>query len=108
MLAHKLPYDSLRDLTPVTLVSSTPIAIMVWAKAPYATLGELITAAKAKPNSLTLASAGNGTIGHLSGELLPRAAAVKLIPVPYKGAAQAFPDLLGGRLAVFHASVEPA
>ena len=67
-----------------------------------------IAAAKAKPNSLTLASTGNGTIGHLSGELLQRAAAVKLIHVPYKGAAQAFPDLLGGRLDVFHSSVETA
>ena len=107
-LYSKLPYDSLKDLAPVTLVSSMPIAIMVWAKAPYATLGELIAAAKAKPNSLTLASTGNGTIGHLSGELLQRAAAVKFIHVPYKGAAQAFPDLLGGRLAVFHSSVETA
>jgi len=107
-LYSSLPYDSLKDLTPVTLVSSMPIAIMVWTKAPYATLGELITAAKAKPNSLTLASTGHGTIGHLSGELLQRVAGVKFIHVPYKGAAQAFPDLLGGRLAVFHASVETA
>jgi tripartite-type tricarboxylate transporter receptor subunit TctC len=107
-LYSKLPYDSLKDLAPVTLVSSMPIAIMAWAKGPYSTLGDLIAAAKAKPNSLTLASTGNGTIGHLSGELLQRAAGVKLIHVPYKGAAQAFPDLLGGRLDVFHSSVETA
>jgi tripartite-type tricarboxylate transporter receptor subunit TctC len=107
-LYSRLPYDSLRDFAPVSLVSSMPIAIMVWAKSPYFKLNELIDAAKAKPGALTLASTGNGTIGHLSGELLQRAAGVKFIHVPYKGAAVAFPDLLGGRITVFHSSVETA
>lgn len=107
-LYSRLPYDSLKDLAPVTMVLSMPIAMMVQAKSPYATLADLIAAAKAKPNELTLATTGNGTIGHLSGELLQRAAGVKLVHVPYKGSAQVFPDLLGGRLAVFFASVETA
>ncbi len=107
-LYAKLPYDSLRDFTPVTLVSSMPIALMVWAKSPYIKLSDLLDAAKSKPNTLTRASTGNGTIGHLSGELLERAAGVRFIHVPYKGAAQAFPDLLGGRVAVFFSSVETA
>ena len=107
-LYSKLPYDSLRDFIPVTLVSSMPIALMVWAKSPYMKLGDLLDAAKSKPNTVTRASTGNGTIGHLSGELLERAAGIKMIHVPYKGAAQAFPDLLGGRLAVFFSSVETA
>lgn len=107
-LYAKLPYDSLRDFTPVTLVSSMPIALMVWAKSPYMKLSDLLDAAKNKPDALTRASTGNGTIGHLSGELLERATGVKMIHVPYKGAAQAFPDLLGGRLAVFFSSVETA
>ena len=107
-LYSKLPYDSLRDFAPVSLVSSMPIAIMVWAKSPYFKLNDLISAAKSKPAELTLASTGNGTIGHLSGELLQRAAGVKMIHVPYKGAAVAFPDLLGGRITVFHSSVETA
>ncbi len=107
-LYSKLPYDSLKDFAPVTLVSSMPIALMVWAKSPYMKLSDLLDAAKSKPDALTRASTGNGTIGHLSGDLLQRAAGVKLIHVPYKGAAQAFPDLLGGRLAVFFSSVETA
>ena len=107
-LYSKLPYDSLKDFMPVTLVSSMPIALMVWAKSPYMKLSDLIDAAKSKPDTLTRASTGNGTIGHLSGELLQRAAGVKMIHVPYKGAAQVFPDLLGGRLAVFFSSVETA
>lgn len=107
-LYAKLPYDSLRDFAPVSLVSSMPIAIMAWAKSPYFKLSDLIEAAKNKPGSLTLASTGNGTIGHLSGELLQRAAGIKMIHVPYKGAAVVFPDLLGGRITVFHSSVETA
>jgi tripartite-type tricarboxylate transporter receptor subunit TctC len=107
-LHPKLPYDSLRDFSPVSVVASSPIAFMIFAKAPYKTLGDLVTAAKAKPGQLTLASTGNGTIGHLSGELLQRTAGVKFIHVPYKGSAQAFPDLLGGRINVFLASLETA
>jgi len=107
-LYAKLPYDSVRDFAPVSLVSSMPIALMVWAKSPYSKLSELIEAARSKPAELTLASTGNGTIGHLSGELLQRAANVKFIHVPYKGAAVAFPDLLGGRITLFQASVETA
>lgn len=107
-LYAKLPYDSLRDFAPISLLSSMPIAIMVPAKSPYQKLSELIEAAKAKPGELTLASTGNGTIGHLSGELLQRAAGVKMTHVPYKGAAVAFPDLISGRITMFHASVETA
>ncbi len=92
----------------MSLISSMPVALMVWAKSPYYKLGDLIDAAKAKPAELTFATTGNGTIGHLSGELLQRAAGVKFIHVPYKGAAVAFPDLLGGRINVFNASVETA
>ena len=107
-LYTKLPYDSQRDFAPVSLISSMPVALMVWAKSPYQKLGDLIEAAKAKPAELTFATTGNGTIGHLSGELLQRATGVKFIHVPYKGAAVAFPDLLGGRITVFNASVETA
>lgn len=105
-LYAKLPYDPLRDFVPISLLSSMPIAIMVSAKSSFHKLSDLIDAARAKPGEITLASTGNGTIGHLSGELLQRAAGIKLIHVPYKGAAVAFPDLLGGRINVFQASVE--
>lgn len=107
-LYKKLPYDSLRDFTPVSIVASSPIAIMVSSKSPYRTLGDLVAAAKAKPGEITYASTGNGTVGHLTGELIQRGAGVKLIHVPYKGAAQAFPDLLGGRIVFFLASLETA
>jgi tripartite-type tricarboxylate transporter receptor subunit TctC len=107
-LYGKLPYDSLRDFTPVSVVASSPIALMVAAKAPLKTIGDLIATAKAKPGELTFSTTGNGTVGHLTGELLQRTAGIKLVHVPYKGSAQAFPDLLGGRINVFHASLETA
>jgi tripartite-type tricarboxylate transporter receptor subunit TctC len=107
-LYGKLPYDSLRDFTPVSVVASSPIALMVAAKAPFKTFSDLLAAAKAKPGELTFSTTGNGTVGHLTGELLQRTAGIKLVHVPYKGSAQAFPDLLGGRINVFHASLETA
>jgi tripartite-type tricarboxylate transporter receptor subunit TctC len=107
-LHKKLPYDPLRDFTPVSVVASSPIAFMVVSKSPFRTLGDLIAAAKAKPGDVTYATTGNGTVGHLSGELIQRTAGVKLVHVPYKGSAQAFPDLLGGRIHVFLASLETA
>jgi tripartite-type tricarboxylate transporter receptor subunit TctC len=107
-LHAKLPYDTLRDFTPVSVVASSPIAFMVWAKAPYRSLGDLIGAAKAKPGEVTFATTGNGTVGHLTGELIQRVAKVKFVHVPYKGSAQAFPDLLGGRVGFFLASLETA
>ncbi|MES2562457.1 MAG: tripartite tricarboxylate transporter substrate binding protein [Pseudomonadota bacterium] len=107
-LYAKLPYDSLRDFTPVSVVASSPIAFMIAAKSPYRTLADLIAAAKAKPAELTFSTTGNGTVGHLSGELMQRTAGIKLVHVPYKGSAQALPDLLGGRIHVFLASLETA
>ena len=107
-LYSKLPYDPLKDFSPVSLVSMIPITIMISAKAPYKSLADLVNAAKANPGKVTFATTGNGTIGHLTGEMLQRMAGVKFIHVPYKGASQAFPDLLGGRINFFLASLESA
>ncbi|HZN25756.1 MAG TPA: tripartite tricarboxylate transporter substrate binding protein [Burkholderiales bacterium] len=107
-LYAKLPYDSVRDFTPISVVASSPIALMVVSKSPYKTLGDFVTAAKSKPGELTYATTGNGTVGHLSAEIFQRVAGVKLVHVPYKGSAQAFPDLLGGRVHCFLASLETA
>src|SRR5687767_1564804 len=105
-LYAKLPYEPLRDFSPVSLVSMIPITVMITGKAPYKSLGDLVSAAKAKPGQITFATTGNGTIGHLTGEMLQRMAGVKLIHVPYKGAGQVFPDLISGRVNFFLASLE--
>jgi tripartite-type tricarboxylate transporter receptor subunit TctC len=107
-LYAKLPYVPLRDFSPVSLVSMIPIAVMVSAKSPFRSVADVVAAAKAKPGQVTFATTGNGTVGHLTGELLQRQAGVKFIHVPYKGGAQVFPDLISGRVDFFLASLETA
>ena len=107
-LYAKLPYDPVRDFVPVSLVSASPIALVVSGKSPYKTLSDFVNAAKAKPGQLTFGSPGSGTVAHLTGELFQRTAGIKYIHVPYKGAAQALPDLLGGRIDLYSGSLETA
>jgi len=107
-LYPKLPYDSLKDLSPVALIVSAPVVFVVAANSRYASLGDLLAAAKRDPGGVTFASPGNGTVSHLVGELLQRAAGVKLTHVPYKGASQALTDTLGGQVQSFMSSVPSA
>ncbi len=107
-LYSKLPYDPIKDFVPVSLVSASPIVLVVPAKSPYKTLGDFVAAAKAKPGQLTFGSPGSGTVAHLTGELFQRTAGIKYVHVPYKGAAQALPDLIGGRIDLYSSSLETA
>ncbi len=107
-LYSKLPYDPIKDFVPVSLVSASPIALVVSAKAPYKTLTDFVAAAKAKPGQLTFGTPGSGTVAHLTGELFQRTAGIKYVYVPYKGAAQALPDLIGGRIDLYSSSLETA
>jgi tripartite-type tricarboxylate transporter receptor subunit TctC len=104
----KLPYDPLKELSPVVLIVSAPVVFVVAANSRYASLGDLLAAAKTDPGAVTFASPGNGTVSHLTGELLQRAAGVKLTHVPYKGASQALTDTLGGQVQSFMSSVPSA
>jgi tripartite-type tricarboxylate transporter receptor subunit TctC len=96
-LYPKMPYDALKDFTRVAFVAQQPVLVVVRSESPYQTLAQLISAAKAKSGGLTMASAANGTVGHLAGELLARRAGYTMTHVPYKGAAPALTDLLGGQ-----------
>ena len=107
-LHAKLPYDPLRDLIPVALIVSAPVVFVVAASSRYTSLGDLLAAAKTDPGGVTFASPGNGTVSHLAGELLQRAAGVRLTHVPYKGASQALTDTLGGQVQSFMSSVPSA
>jgi tripartite-type tricarboxylate transporter receptor subunit TctC len=100
-----LPYDPLKDLTPVALVASAPLVFVVKADSPYKNLADLVAAAKAKPGTLNFASPGNGTVTHLTGELLQKEAGVTFTHVPYKGGSMALTDLLGGRVQIYAGSV---
>lgn len=107
-LMSGLPYDPVKNFTPVTLVDEAPLAITVGANSPIKTLADLVAAAKATPGKLLFASPGNATVAHLTGELFQKIAGIKYTHVPYKGTAQALPDVISGRAAFFIASLESA
>ena len=106
------PFDPVKDFAPVALVSSVPLVIVAGARsgnpAPYRTMADVIAAAKATPDKVTYASPGNGTVGHLAGELIARTAGVKLLHVPYKGAGPALTDLIGGQVDLYLSTPQAA
>ena len=107
-LYAKMPYDAIKDLAPIAAVADAPLVLVVASSSPFKTLADVVAAAKAKPGMITLATPGNGTVAHLTGELFQKAAGIKLQHVPYKGSSQAITDLLGGSIQVFMASVPTA
>ena len=100
-----LPYDVLRDFAPVTLVVRNTTVLVVRAESPANSAKDLVAMAKAKPGALPFASTGVGSTTHLALELLQTAAGIKFVHVPYRGAAPALTDLLGGQVEAFYADV---
>lgn len=107
-LHKKLPYDSIRDFAPITLVASSPLVFVAHPSLGVATIQELVAAARAQPARIAYGSSGPGTGGHLAVELLSWMAGIKLIHVPYKGAGPALVDLIGGQVQVVCTSPLPA
>ena len=99
-LYKKLPYDAVKDFTPIALVATGPVAIVVNPSQPIKDLASLVTLAKQMPGKLSYGSAGNGTPGHLVGESFKRTAGIDIQHVPYKGSAPALTDLLGGQIQI--------
>lgn len=97
-LYPKLPYDSLRDFTPVSLIATGPNLVVVHPAVPARSLAELITYARSKPGQLVYASAGSGAPSHLAVELFKTMARIDMVHVPYKGMAPGITDLLGGQV----------
>jgi tripartite-type tricarboxylate transporter receptor subunit TctC len=97
-LYAKMPFDAKKDLLPVALVAEQPVVLVIKAESPWKTLADLIAAAKAANGASTMASPGNGTVGHVAGEMLARRAGVRITHVPYKGAGPALTDLIGGQV----------
>jgi tripartite-type tricarboxylate transporter receptor subunit TctC len=97
-LYPKLPYDTFKDFTPISLLASSPNILLVRKDSPFKNLGDVIAQAKAKPGSLSYGHAGNGTSTHLAGELLKSLAKIDIAAIPYKGGAPAINDLLGGQI----------
>ena len=104
-LIPNLPFDTTKDLAPVTLIGTAPMAIATNASKPYKSFGDVVAAAKAKPDTVTIGSIGNGSLGHLTMILVQQAAGIKLVHVPYKGGGPMTQDALGGQVDLAIGSV---
>jgi tripartite-type tricarboxylate transporter receptor subunit TctC len=100
-----MPYDPVKDFAPVTQVVRNTTVLVVRADSPVGSVKDLIALAKEKPNTIPFASTGIGTTPHLALELFQSAAGVKFLHVPYRGAAPALTDLLGGQVQALFADV---
>lgn len=106
-LYPKLPYNGLKDFTPITLVANSPLILTVSKNIPANNLKELIAYGKANPGQLNYASAGSGTIQHVAGAMFTSMAGIDAVHVPYKGTAQILPDLVAGRVNLMFNSPAP-
>ena len=102
-LYPKMPYDVLRDFAPVSLVAIVPMVLVVNPGVPVKTPKELVELAKSKPGKLSYGSAGNGTSIHMSAEMFKAMTGIDMAHVPYKGAAPAMTDLIGGQVQLMFA-----
>jgi len=107
-LYAKLSYDPLKDLQPITQVIATPIVIVTHPSFPAKNVKDLVAYAKARPGAVTFGSPGNGTIGHLSLEMLKSMAKIDMLHIPYKGASVAITELIGGQIIIYGSSMPPA
>ena len=108
VLHSSLPYDPLRDLTPVVMFGAQPSVLVTSPAKGYKTVADLVAAAKARPGELNFASAGIGSASHIAGEKLRLAAGVSVQHVPYRGPSEAFADVLAGRIDYYFLPISPA
>jgi tripartite-type tricarboxylate transporter receptor subunit TctC len=104
-LQDKVPYDSTKDLIPITLVAKVPELLVVSAGVPAKTLAELLALAKSKPGKFNFASTGIGSMPHLASELFKISTGLDIVHIPYAGAAPAVKDLLGGQVDMIFADI---
>ena len=104
----QLPYDPQKDFVPVSLMATQPFVLAVGRKTSAKSLAEFVAAAKQKPESITYASNGRGGLQHLAMELFSRAAGIQTLHVPYKGAAPALQDVIGGQVDALFISLQGA
>ncbi len=104
-LIPAMQFDTAKDLAPVMLVGTAPMIVATAASKPYQNWGDVIKAAKAKPDSLSFGTIGNGSLGHLTMTLVQQAAGLKLVHVPYKGGGPMITDAVGGQIELGVASV---
>jgi len=106
-LTAKLPFDPLRDFTPIGMIGTSPFVLLSAPQLSASKLNEVIDLAKTKPGVLSYASAGTGTLAHLAGELFKRRASIDMVHVPYRGTAQSTLDLMQGRIDLSVSTIAP-
>lgn len=104
----KVPFDALKDITPISVLGTVPLVLVVHPAVPATSTRELVALMKAKPNTLNFGSAGNGSVLHLAGELFGMEAGVEIMHIPYKGTGPLTTDLLGGQVQLGMLSVTAA
>lgn len=104
-MVKKLPYDSVRDFAPISIVADVPSALVVHPALPVKTVKELIALAKARPGELNYSSPGRGALGHLAAEWFSSMAGIRMVHVPYKGAGPALVDLMAGHVQLLFAAM---
>ena len=104
-LYPKIPFDSVKDFQTIATLASTPFVLIVHPKLPAKNLAEYVALARARPDALTYASSGNGSVNHLLGEMLKTEAGIKMLHVPYRGVAPAITDVIGGQVDSAFSSV---
>ena len=108
VLYKDVPYDALKDFTHIHLVGTFPSVLAVNAGSPITSVKQLVEMAKAKPGDVNYGTGGNGTMNHLTGQLLARAAGIQFVHVPYRGSAPAMNDLMGGQTVALMESLPTA
>lgn len=107
-LYSKLPFDTVRDFVPVTLIASAPLLLVVNPKVQANSVKDLIALAKARPGELNYANSGSGTTAHLAGELFKRMAGVDIVSIAYKGGGPAVIDLIAGNVQIYFSTIPAA
>lgn len=103
-LMKKLPYDPVKDFSPITRIASSPNLLVVHPSMPVRSIGDLVALAKARPGTINYASAGNGSPGHLAAEYFRKMAQIDIVHIPYKGATPAILDVIAGQASFYFTS----
>jgi tripartite-type tricarboxylate transporter receptor subunit TctC len=106
-LSPNLPYDPIKDFTPISMIASSPYVLVVYPGVPATTIAELAALAKTKPGVLNYGSAGPASLAHLAGALFATLSDIQLTHIPYKSTAQSVVDLISGRLEMQFATIAP-
>jgi len=104
-LIRNLPFDTVKDLAPVMLIGTAPMAIATGVTKPYKSFTDVVAAARAKPGTVSIGSVGNGSLGHLTMVLVQQASGIRLIHIPYKGGGPMTADAVGGQIDLAIGSV---